>query len=435
MSAQHHNTEKDRLNAYQIFVLCILAVVNMQDGFDILAISFAANAITQDWGISRAELGVVFSAGLFGMMIGAMSLSPLADKFGRKKVIIAGLFASGVGMLIAMQAGSISMLVIGRILTGLGVGGILASLNTLVSEYAGERYRGFAVSIVQLGFPTGAFLSGYIAAWLLDIGTWRYVFAFGAFTSFIFIPVIMLLPESTSFLAKQNKPGALEKINRIQAKFGRSSLESLPLAEDGAGSKSVFSEVGTLFNTQYRLRTALIWMSFFCLLTLIYFMLSWTPKILIDMGFTEAQGNQGGRMINLVGMLGIIILGFLSLRYKPSFISSFYMGAAVVIMLALSTVKPEFTTLLILLSLVGFCLHGSVRWNFVRCRLDAAIFIFRILLHGRFDDCSGRYFVSRANPRGFGLRACAHKGIEIPHLLNLKVFVKILYSWVARAWV
>jgi len=141
MSAQHHNTEKDRLNAYQIFVLCILAVVNMQDGFDILAISFAANAITQDWGISRAELGVVFSAGLFGMMIGAMSLSPLADKFGRKKVIIAGLFASGVGMLIAMQAGSISMLVIGRILTGLGVGGILASLNTLVSEYAGERYR------------------------------------------------------------------------------------------------------------------------------------------------------------------------------------------------------------------------------------------------------------------------------------------------------
>jgi len=351
--------KKDAVNGYQIFALIILALVNMQDGFDILAISFAANAITQDWSITRAELGVVFSAGLFGMMIGAMALSPLADTLGRKKIAIAGLFVSGCGMLVAMFSGSVPELVVGRVLTGIGVGGLLASLNTLVAEFAGERYRSLAVCLFQLGFPAGAFLSGYIAAWILGVSSWRYVFAFGAFTSFFFIPFMMLLPESTAFIARSGKADALEKINAIQRKFGRPTLDALPTTE-APESKSKFSQVSTLFSPLYRVRTALIWMCFFSLLTLLYFMVSWTPKILIDMGFSDAQGNQGGRLINLVGMAGTIVIGLLSLRFKPSLIVSVYMAILIAIMLALGSVPIEFGILLVLISASGFMLHGSM---------------------------------------------------------------------------
>lgn len=359
---QHTTTTsepQDRINGYQIFVLSMLALINMQDGFDILAISFAANAITEDWSITRSELGVVFSAGLFGMMLGAMLLSPFADKLGRKVVAIIGLFLSGCGMLIAMQAPSINTLLIGRVLTGFGVGGILASLNTLVSEYAGEKYRSIAVAMFQLGFPMGAFLSGFLAAWLLDIGSWRSVFAFGAFTSFVFIPVMLLLPESTAFIAKSNKPGALEKINAIQSKFGRAHWSQLPKPEKTKPGGH-FSEVVTLFTPEYRLRTVLIWLSFFSLLTLLYFMLTWTPKILVDLGFSEAQGNQGGRLINLVGMIGIPLMGILSLRFKPALITCAYMGLLVPSLLALAWAPSYFSLLLVLIGIVGGLMHGSM---------------------------------------------------------------------------
>jgi len=217
-------TPDQGLSAYQIFALVALACLNMQDGFDILAISFAANAIAESWQIGRASLGFVLSASLFGMMIGAMVLSPLADRIGRKPLTMIGLALSGIGMLIAMAAPSLNVLMIGRALTGFGVGGILASLNTLVAEFAGEKYRGQAVALFQLGFPLGAFFSGFIVAWLLDIGSWRHVFAFGAATSFVFIPIMLLLPESMDFIAKRGRPDALTHINHIRAKFGLTPL-------------------------------------------------------------------------------------------------------------------------------------------------------------------------------------------------------------------
>ena len=160
--------------------LLIITLINMQDGFDLLAISFAANAISTDWGIQRSELGWVFSAALFGMLFGATFLSPYADRFGRKIITIVGLILSGIGMIMAAVSPSIMWLLIGRLITGIGVGAIIASLNTLAAEYAGSKLRSTMISIFQLGFPIGAILAGYICLWLLDIGTWRHVFAFGA---------------------------------------------------------------------------------------------------------------------------------------------------------------------------------------------------------------------------------------------------------------
>ncbi|MBL4853103.1 MAG: MFS transporter [Robiginitomaculum sp.] len=347
------------ITSYQVWALVALTFLNMQDGFDILAISYAANAIATNWDISRGALGIVLSASLFGMMIGAMTLSPLADKFGRRTITVVGLILSGIGMLIAMSAGSIELLIAGRVITGLGIGGILASVNTLVAEFAGEKYRSTAIAIFQLGFPMGAFLSGFLVAWLLDIGTWRHVFAFGALSSFIFIPIVLLLPESMEYLAKSGKPDALRRINNIRAKLRQPALHALPVAIDQPRS-SMLANILTLFNREYALRTALIWASFFLLLTTLYFMLSWIPKILVDTGFTEAQGNQGGRLINLVGMLGIVVMGVLSLRVQSPLVTSVYLVMLAGMMFLLSITPLEISSVLIVIGLIGFFLHGSM---------------------------------------------------------------------------
>ena len=228
VSAAKMELPKERITSFQIVALLACLLLNMQDGFDILSIAYSANAISVDWGLSPTKLGAILSASLFGIMLGAMFLSPYADQVGRKPMTIIGLIISGIGMIGAAAAINADMLLISRCVTGIGIGGILASLNTLVAEYAGERYRSMAVAIFQLGFPLGAVVGGSIAAWLLDIGTWRHVFAFGAVLSFIFVPVVMLLPESMDYLAKSGKTDSLERINSINKRLGRADLTALP---------------------------------------------------------------------------------------------------------------------------------------------------------------------------------------------------------------
>jgi benzoate transport len=351
--------ETARPNRFQLVALFALTALNMQDGFDILAVSYAASAIQADWNIGPAQLGAVFSAAIFGMMLGAMLLSPLADRFGRRPMIVTGLALSGLGMVIATFAGNVPELLVGRIVTGFGVGGILSSLNTLVAEYAGERYRGRAIAVLQLGFPLGAFLSGFLVAWLLDIGSWRHVFAFGAFTSFAFIPVVLALPESMDFLARSRRPYALARINSIRARLGWPPLEALP-SGSAAEPIGAFQAVGQLFAPGHALRTILLWLAFFLLLTTLYFLLSWVPKLLIDMGFTDAQGNRGGRLINLAGMGGIVVIGLLSAWVRPSFVTALYLAALSLLLVAISLAPPELTRLLPLIAAIGFVIHGAM---------------------------------------------------------------------------
>lgn len=351
---------RDKITPYKIWVLIALTSINMQDGFDILAISYAANAITEEWSISRSSLGVVFSAGLFGMMIGALFLSRAADKFGRKPIAILGLFLSGIGMLAAMFAPSINALILGRVLTGIGVGGILVSLNTLIAEYASQKYRGIAIAIFQLGFATGAFLSGFIAAWLLEAGSWRYIFGFGALSSFVFIPIVMTLPESTSYLAGSGKPHVLARINAARRKFGYPALSALPECQDEGKAKKSSVYGLELLSKAYWLKTILICLSFFMLLTLLYFMLTWTPKILIDMGFSEAEGNRGGRLINLAGMLGIVVIGICSLRVLPSLIVGLYLAGLGLLLAGFGVISPLIGGVFVSIGMMGFLLHGSM---------------------------------------------------------------------------
>ncbi|RLA05896.1 MAG: hypothetical protein DRQ54_07415, partial [Gammaproteobacteria bacterium] len=143
------------LSWLQVRVILLCWLVNVLDGFDLLAVAFAAPAIAQSWQLTPATLGVVFSSGLVGMTLGSLTLGPLSDRIGRRKMILFATFALGLATLLTSQANGLPTLLVLRFVTGLAIGGLLPSLNTLVAEYAPDRRRNFAVSIMHLGFPVG----------------------------------------------------------------------------------------------------------------------------------------------------------------------------------------------------------------------------------------------------------------------------------------
>ena len=160
------------------------------------------------------------------------------------------------------------------------MGAIIASINTLAAEYATDKNRSTMIALLQLGFPIGAFASGYLCLWILDIATWRYIFFFGAALSFIFIPVVFLLPASNEYSRIENHK------------------------QDRAG----LFKLQEVLTVEYRYRTFLICLSFLLLLMTLYFLLSWVPKLFVDLGYLDSEGNRAGRLINLIGMVGICLL-------------------------------------------------------------------------------------------------------------------------------
>jgi MFS family permease len=161
--------DQGRLTRTQLGVIAVCWLINMLDGFDVLAIAYTAPTISAEWQLAPETLGVVLSAGLVGMALGALLIAPLADRFGRRLVILWCLALIGLAMLATAMVGTISLLIATRVLTGLGVGGLLASLNTMVAEYSPDGRRNFAISFLQSGYPIGALAGGLIAAPLIPV--------------------------------------------------------------------------------------------------------------------------------------------------------------------------------------------------------------------------------------------------------------------------
>ena len=190
------------VGGFQIKLLLICAAVLFLDGFDTQAIGYVAPALAKEWGLSKAALGPVFSAGLFGLMIGALLFGPLADRIGRKKIIIFSTIAFGVGTLIAAFVNDVNTLIAVRLFTGLGLGGAMPNAVALTSEFSPHRRRATMVMAMFCGFVVGAATGGLLAAALIPAFGWRAVFVVGGVMPLLLVLCLAVwLPESVRFLA------------------------------------------------------------------------------------------------------------------------------------------------------------------------------------------------------------------------------------------
>ncbi|MGP4957371.1 MFS transporter [Pseudomonas helleri] len=286
--------------------------------------AFTAASVSAEWALSGAQIGMLLSAGLFGMAAGSLFIAPWADRIGRRPLILLCLVVSGVGMLLSSMSQSPTQLALLRGLTGLGIGGILASSNVIASEYASKRWRGLAVSLQSTGYALGATLGGLIAVWLLSHWGWRSVFLFGGIVTFAVIPLVLLwLPESLDFLLARRPATALQRINRLAQRMGQPTLSQMPpVVASVAGEGKGFTK---LLTPALRRTTLLIWTLFFLVMFGFYFVMSWTPKLLVSAGLSAQQGITGGVLLSVGGIFGAALVGGLASRWPLTRVLSLFM--------------------------------------------------------------------------------------------------------------
>jgi benzoate transport len=299
------------MSAGQWLAVLVTVGLNALDGFDVLSISFASPGIAKDWGLNQATLGWVLSMELVGMALGSVLLGGVADKIVRRPTILGCLLAMSVGMFGASHASGVSTLLIWRLLTGFGIGGMLASINAAAAELSSQRWRSLAVSLMVIGYPVGGVVGGTIVQSLLAGGTWHSVFIFGGWVTAAFIPIVwLLLPESVAFLDRQRKPGALAAINRILTRFGHESMPEL--TPDTA--ESVQRSVMDILKPGLIISTLLITLGYFAHVVSFYFIIKWVPKLVVDMGFAPKAAAGVLTWANVGGATGVVIFGLIATR-------------------------------------------------------------------------------------------------------------------------
>jgi benzoate transport len=302
------------MSRYQWLIVGLCIVLNALDGFDVLAMAFTANSVTRDFGLSGGQLGILLSAGLVGMAAGSLGLAPFADVIGRRPMVLISVGLATAGMLLSALAHSAVELGIWRVVTGVGIGGILACTNVIVSEYSSKRWRGLAISLYTAGYGVGATLGGTAAVALQASFGWRSVFLLGGLcTGATLLLLAALLPESVDFLASRRPRNVVERLNKIARRIGQPAVTELPAAAARAGKKNKLSE---LFTPGNRRSTGLVWLAFFATMFGFYFVNSWTPRLLVTAGMTESQGVIGGLMLTLGGTFGALLYGLLTLRWN-----------------------------------------------------------------------------------------------------------------------
>ncbi|NLT26218.1 MAG: MFS transporter, partial [Microbacteriaceae bacterium] len=225
-----------RASAPAWLVVAICTLLNAIDGYDVLAMAFTAAPVSAEFGLSDTELGWLLSSGLIGMAVGGVSFGPLADRIGRRPVIIGGLVLNIAGMLLAATAPGMGMLLVWRILTGLGVGAILATGAVLVSETVSARRRGLALSVYTAGYSLGATIGGLIAGWLVLEVDWRAVFVLGGAVGAAALVIVLLkLPESGAFAAHGDAAaGAARAAESARAAEASAPVGSAPALDASA---------------------------------------------------------------------------------------------------------------------------------------------------------------------------------------------------------
>jgi benzoate transport len=345
------------MTPFQIAVVAICTILNGIDGFDVLAISFAAPVLAEEWSLRAGELGILFSSGLAGMTGGSLLIAPLADRIGRRWMTLGSLIGVTVGMFLSAAAQDPVQLALTRVLTGLGIGAMLPSLATIVAEYSSTRRRELAVSVMSTGYPIGATLGGLGAVLLVGNFGWRGIFVLGGLLSLAMIPIVIWrLPESLAFLATRRPPGALERINLLLRRVGRPEIDQIPeprTTQARARARDVlWGRLGA--------HSAALWSAFFCVMLSFYFVLSWTPKLLVDAGLRAEQGISGGVLLNLGGIAGALGLGLLAARVGPFRIVALTMAAGAVSVALFGLFAHGLALAMTLAVVVGYLIFGSM---------------------------------------------------------------------------
>ena len=354
---------ESKITPMQWLIMAICFVAYVLDGFDVAVISFAAPAISAEWGIAADQLGMVFSSGVLGMTLGAMFLASLADLYGRRLIVCLMLLMAGAATVGVAYTQTVPQLIALRFVGGLGLGALMAALAPLVGEYSPRRHRTLILAAIFSAGPLGPVIGGLIAAPMITEHGWQSIFLYaGILTILVGLLQYAVVPESMAFIIKRRPHGALDKVNRILRYIGQDRIERLP--ETGAGQRSESASVISLLTPARRSKTLLVWLTFFLAFATVYFFTSWLPQILVNAGWPQDQAIRGAVTMAFGSVIGTTLIGGLA-KWKPlnriitvAFVIGGLTAAALgTMLLAADTVPP--VVVWISLLLIGITVMGG----------------------------------------------------------------------------
>lgn len=345
------------MSRLQYIIVGLTVGLNALDGFDVLAISFAGPGIAAEWELGNAGLGIVLSMELIGMAVGSVLLGSVADRIGRKPTIMGCLFAMAIGMFMVTTTSSLTELSIWRVVTGLGIGGMLAALNAVTAEFSSRKQRARMIAIMTIGYPVGGVVGGSIVTNLMQYFDWRVVFYFGTAVTIVFIPLIhFILPESVHWLARKQPEGALDSINATMKRLGHAAVDQLPSIEEAARKVST----SFLFSRAMIATTILVTAIYFLHVVTLYYILKWTPKVVVDMGFPAYLAGEALTAASLGGALGCVFFGVLSTRFSLKALTIFTFAMAWVFTAIFGRAPAELSTIKLYVGMAGFFVNAGI---------------------------------------------------------------------------
>ncbi len=330
---------------WQVLFWCLLVIIF--DGYDLVIYGVALPLLMEQWSLTSVEAGMLASSALTGMMFGAMIFGALADKIGRKKVImICTAFFSGFTFLGAFSRNPTEFAIL-RFIAGLGIGGVMPNLVALTSEYAPKKSRATMVSVMFSGYAVGGIISALLGTFLVKDYGWKIMFYLAGIPLAGFPLIWKFLPESVTYLVKE---GQHDKARHIIKKLApeldvtddtKLVLNEIKSANDeGTATQSQKrSAFAMLFTEGGAFGTFMFWIAFFMCLLMTYTLSSWLPKLMLSAGYSLKGSIMFLFALNIGAMVGAISGGFLADRFhlKPVIVTMCALAALSISALAINS--------------------------------------------------------------------------------------------------
>lgn len=300
------------------------SMVAFLDGFDTQSIAPAAPFIAGDLGRPLSSMGAVFSASQLGFLIGAMVFGAVGDRVGRKRALLVATGVFGVASLATACVGSYGLLLLCRIVAGVGLGGVTPNFVSLACEHSPPERRAQIVTMMWAAVPFGGMSGAFVSAALIPLLSWKAVFVLGGAAPVLLLPVLQrLLPESREVLAPRVRGSPLQS-------------------------------VAALFQQQRALATLILWMISFMTWMTVVVVAFWTPTLLVRAGASTSAAASILALNNGGGVIGTLVIGSILSRVRPQRLLQMAFVAAALFIASIGSSVAVFAALALVSLLAGF---------------------------------------------------------------------------------
>jgi MFS transporter, AAHS family, 4-hydroxybenzoate transporter len=397
-------------SAYQWLIFALCLVIVLLDGFDTAAIGYIAPSLVTEWSVSKPALGPVLSAALFGLAAGALTSGPLADRFGRKRVLVASVLVFAAACLASSFSRNLSELTMLRFVTGIGLGAAMPNSVTLVSEYCPDQRRATITNAMFCGFPLGAAFGGFLAAWMIPQWGWRSVLVLGGVVPLVLaVLLVLFLPESVRFMVATARP-----VERIRAVLARISPRAADVGVFVMGERKAVAAgrrgIGVVLSRSYAAGSVMLWIAYFMGLVIFYALINWMPILFKDAGLAPRDATLIAALFPLGGV-GAIAFGWLMDRFNGNFVIAIGYALTAIAVFAIGQVAGASLMLLVVMVVVAGTVMNTAQSSMPALAAGfyptqgRATGVSSMLGIGRFGGIVGSFLVAELTRRQLGIGA------------------------------